>query len=150
MHCPTCGCDESKVVDSRPSESNEAIRRRRECVRCGTRFTTYERREELPLVVVKRDGRREPFDRQKVMRGLVAATVKRDLDVAQLDALIDGVEDGLRDRGVSEVASGDLGEMVLVRLRDIDRVAYVRFASVYRDFKDIDEFSEELRRLADE
>ena len=81
MHCPTCGCDESKVVDSRPSESNEAIRRRRECVRCGTRFTTYERREELPLVVVKRDGRREPFDRQKVMRGLVAATVKRDLDV---------------------------------------------------------------------
>lgn len=150
MHCPTCGCDESKVVDSRPSESNEAIRRRRECVRCGTRFTTYERREELPLVVVKRDGRREPFDRQKVMRGLVAATVKRDLDVAQLDALIDGVENGLRDRGVTEVASGDLGEMVLVRLRDIDRVAYVRFASVYRDFKDIDEFSEELRRLADE
>lgn len=150
MHCPTCGCDESKVVDSRPSESNEAIRRRRECVRCGTRFTTYERREELPLVVVKRDGRREPFDRQKVMRGLVAATVKRDLDVAQLDALIDGVENSLRDRGVSEVASGDLGEMVLVRLRDIDRVAYVRFASVYRDFKDIDEFSEELRRLADE
>lgn len=150
MHCPTCGCDESRVVDSRPSESNEAIRRRRECVRCGTRFTTYERREELPLVVVKRDGRREPFDRQKVMRGLVAATVKRDLDVAQLDALIDGVENGLRDRGVSEVASGDLGEMVLVRLRDIDRVAYVRFASVYRDFKDIDEFSEELRRLADE
>lgn len=150
MHCPTCGCDESKVVDSRPSESNEAIRRRRECVRCGTRFTTYERREELPLVVVKRDGRREPFDRQKVMRGLVAATVKRDLDVAQLDALIDGVENGLRDRGVSEVASGCLGEMVLVRLRDIDRVAYVRFASVYRDFKDIDEFSEELRRLADE
>lgn len=150
MHCPTCGCDESKVVDSRPSESNEAIRRRRECVRCGTRFTTYERREELPLVVVKRDGRREPFDRQKVMRGLVAATVKRDLDVAQLDALIDGVENDLRDRGVTEVASGDLGEMVLVRLRDIDRVAYVRFASVYRDFKDIDEFSEELRRLADE
>ncbi len=150
MHCPTCGCDESKVVDSRPSESNEAIRRRRECVRCGTRFTTYERREELPLVVVKRDGRREPFDRQKVMRGLVAATVKRDLDVAQLDALIDGVENGLRDRGVTEVASGDLGEMVLVRLRDIDRVAYVRFASVYRDFKDIDEFSKELRRLADE
>ena len=137
-------------MDSRPSESNEAIRRRRECVRCGTRFTTYERREELPLVVVKRDGRREPFDRQKVMRGLVAATVKRDLDVAQLDALIDGVENDLRDRGVTEVASGDLGEMVLVRLRDIDRVAYVRFASVYRDFKDIDEFSEELRRLADE
>ena len=150
MRCPNCGCDESKVVDSRPSESNEAIRRRRECVKCGTRFTTYERREELPLVVVKRDGRREPFDRQKVMRGLVAATAKRDLDVAQLDALIDDVENSLRDRGVNEVASGDLGEMVLVRLRRIDRVAYVRFASVYRDFKDIDEFSKELRRLADE
>lgn len=150
MHCPSCGCDESKVVDSRPSESHEAIRRRRECVRCGTRFTTYERREELPLVVVKSDGRREPFDRQKIMRGLVAATVKRDLDVAQLDTLIDDVEGSLRDGGVTEIPSKQLGEMVLVRLRDVDGVAYVRFASVYRDFKDIDEFSDELRRLADE
>lgn len=137
------------MVDSRPSESNEAIRRRRQCMRCGERFTTYERREELPLVVVKRDGSREPFNRQKVMHGLVAATVKRDLDVAQLDKLIDDVEQGLRDRGVSEVSSRDLGEAVLLALKEIDLVAYVRFASVYRDFKDVDEFSEELRRLED-
>ncbi|MDJ1121478.1 transcriptional regulator NrdR [Olsenella sp. YH-ols2217] len=147
MRCPRCGWPESKVVDSRPSESNEAIRRRRQCMQCGARFTTYERREELPLVVVKRDGRREPFDRQKIMHGLVAATVKRDLDVAQLDRLIDDVEQKLRDGGVLEVPSKQLGEMVLLALKDVDGVAYVRFASVYRDFKDVDEFREELGRL---
>ena len=150
MRCPNCGCDDSKVIDSRPSESHEAIRRRRVCTACGCRFTTYERREELPLVVIKSDGRREPFDRQKIMRGLVAATVKRDLDVAQLDALIDSVENELRDGGITEGPSKRLGEMVLLHLRDIDDVAYVRFASVYREFKNLDEFSEELRRLANE
>lgn len=150
MRCPNCGCDDSKVIDSRPSESHEAIRRRRVCTACGCRFTTYERREELPLVVIKSDGRREPFDRQKIMRGLVAATVKRDLDVGQLDALIDSVENELRDGGITEVPSKRLGEMVLLHLRDIDDVAYVRFASVYREFKNLDEFSEELRRLANE
>lgn len=117
---------------------------------CGARFTTYERREELPLVVVKRDGRREPFDRQKIMHGLVTATVKRDLDVAQLDRLIDDVEQELRDGGILEVPSKQLGEMVLRALKDVDLVAYVRFASVYRDFKDVEEFSEELRRLEDD
>ncbi|MCR8907451.1 MULTISPECIES: transcriptional regulator NrdR [Atopobiaceae] len=149
MRCPKCGCEESKVVDSRPSENNDAIRRRRECTRCGFRFTTYERCEELPLVVVKRDGRKEPFDRQKLMRGLVTATVKRDVPLSALSALIDDIESELRDGGVTEVSSVDLGGMVLKRLVSVDKVAYVRFASVYRDFKDVDEFSEELRSLND-
>ncbi len=150
MRCPKCGCEESKVVDSRPSESNDAIRRRRECTRCGFRFTTYERCEELPLIVIKKDGRKETFDRQKLMRGLVTATAKREIPVTTLSELIDDIEATLRDGGVMEVSSQDLGSMVLKRLVSIDKVAYVRFASVYRDFKDVDEFSEELRSLNDE
>lgn len=149
MRCPRCGCEESKVVDSRPSENNDAIRRRRECAGCGFRFTTYERCEEVPLLVVKRDGHKEPFDRQKLMRGLLAATVKRDVPMSELSGLIDDIESTLRDRGATEVSSVDLGSMVLKRLVSIDKVAYVRFASVYRDFKDVDEFSEELRSLND-
>lgn len=149
MRCPKCGCEESKVVDSRPSESNDAIRRRRECTRCGFRFTTYERCEEMPLLVIKRDGHKEPFNRQKLMRGLVTATVKRDVPVETLTALIDGLESTLRDTGTTEISSVDLGSMVLKRLVSVDKVAYVRFASVYRDFKDVDEFSEELRSLND-
>ena len=147
MRCPKCGCEESKVVDSRPSESNDAIRRRRECVKCGYRFTTYERREEMPLLVVKKDGRKETFDRQKLMRGLLAATVKRSVPVEALDGLIDDIESELRDEGMNAVSSHDLGSMVLKRLVNVDKVAYIRFASVYRDFKDVDEFSEELRSL---
>ena len=147
MRCPKCGCEESKVVDSRPSESNDAIRRRRECVKCGYRFTTYERREEMPLLVVNKDGRKETFDRQKLMRGLLAATVKRSVPVEALDGLIDDIESELRDEGMNEVSSHDLGSMVLKRLVNVDKVAYIRFASVYRDFKDVDEFSEELRSL---
>jgi len=148
MRCPKCGCEESKVVDSRPSESNDAIRRRRECVSCGYRFTTYERREEVPLQVIKKDGTKEAFSRSKLMRGLVTATVKRNVDITRLDALISDIEGELRDAGKTEVSSQELGSMVLVRLRDVDEVAYVRFASVYRDFKDAGEFSEELRSLA--
>ena len=149
MRCPRCGCEESKVVDSRPSENNDAIRRRRECSGCGFRFTTYERCEEMPIVVVKRDGHKEPFDRQKLMRGLLTATVKRDIPVSTLSALIDDIETSLRDGAKMEVSSVDLGSMVLKRLMTVDKVAYVRFASVYRDFKDVDEFSEELRSLND-
>ena len=147
MRCPKCGYEESKVVDSRPSENNDAIRRRRECISCGCRFTTYERREDMPLMIVKRDGRKETFDRQKLMRGLLAATVKRNVPVDTLEGLISNIESELRDKGMSEISSEDLGMMVLQRLVDIDKVAYVRFASVYRDFKDLDEFNEELRRL---
>lgn len=150
MRCPKCGCEESKVVDSRPAENNGSIRRRRECIHCGFRFTTYERREELPLVVIKHDGAREPFDREKLMRGLVRATVKREIALDRLEALIGDIESELRDHGKTEVASSDLGEMVLHRLEAIDKVAYVRFASVYRDFKDIEEFAAELRRLSSE
>lgn len=148
MRCPKCGCENLKVVDSRPSESIDAIRRRRECEECGFRFTTYERREEMPLVVIKKDGHREPFDRQKLMRGLLAATVKRNIPVTELDNLISSIEEELRDNGTTEVSSNDLGNSVLVRLKDLDPVAYIRFASVYRDFKDIDEFSRTLRSLS--
>ena len=149
MRCPKCGCEESKVVDSRPSEGNDAIRRRRECTSCGFRFTTYERCEEMPLVVIKRDGHKEPFDRQKLMRGLITATVKRDIPMSTLSGVIDDIESELRDGGIMEVSSVDLGSMVLKKLISVDKVAYVRFASVYRDFKDVDEFSEELRSLND-
>jgi transcriptional repressor NrdR len=148
MRCPKCGCEESKVVDSRPSESNDAIRRRRECIECGFRFTTYERREETPLDVIKRDGTHETFDRSKVMRGLVAATAKRNIPISTLESLIEDIVSELRDAGVTEVASHTIGDMILRRLQKIDKVAYVRFASVYRDFQDVDEFTEELRRLA--
>ena len=148
MRCPKCGCEESKVVDSRPSENNDAIRRRRECIQCGYRFTTYERREETPLTVLKKDGTKETFNRQKLMRGLVAATVKRNIPISKLDSLIDDMESELRDSGGSEVSSKEIGDMVLKRLVNLDKVAYVRFASVYRDFKDIDEFNEELRSLS--
>ncbi|MCH4053958.1 MAG: transcriptional regulator NrdR [Atopobiaceae bacterium] len=148
MRCPRCGCVESKVIDSRASENYETIRRRRECENCGYRFTTYERREEVPLTVLKKDGTTEVFDRQKIMRGLVTATVKRNIPVSQLNGLIDDIVRELRDKGCSEVSSHDIGEMVMERLLELDKVAYVRFASVYRDFKDIDEFSAELRSLS--
>lgn len=150
MRCPKCGFEESKVVDSRPSENYDSIRRRRECASCGYRFTTFERREEMPLMVIKRDGHKEPFDRQKLMRGLLTATVKRDVAVESLNELINDIESELRDAGCQEVESEKLGSMVLVHLARLDKVAYVRFASVYRDFQDIDQFSEELRSLADE
>lgn len=150
MRCQKCGCEESKVIDSRPSENNDSIRRRRECTSCGYRFTTFERREEMPLIVIKRDGHREPFDRQKLMRGLLTATVKRDVPLESLSELIDDIEYELRDAGSSEVESEQVGSMVLVHLAKLDKVAYVRFASVYRDYQDIDQFNEELRRLEDE
>ena len=138
MRCPKCGCEESKVVDSRPSENNDAIRRRRECIQCGYRFTTYERREETPLTVLKKDGAKETFNRQKLMRGLVAATVKRNIPISKLDSLIDDMESELRDSGVSEVSSKEIGDMVLTRLVNLDKGAYVRVSSVYRAFKDIE------------
>ena len=148
MRCPKCGCESLKVIDSRPSESIDAIRRRRECEQCGYRFTTYERREEMPLVVVKKDGHKEAFDRQKLMRGLLTATVKRNIPLTELDHLISSIEDELRDKGTTEITSDALGNIVLMKLKDLDLVAYVRFASVYRDFKDLDEFSEALRSLS--
>ncbi len=147
MKCPFCGHDETKVVDSRVSESQDAIRRRRECLVCEQRFTTYERVEEMPLMVIKKDGHREPFDRTKLLRGLTAATVKRDVSPEQLQRLIDDVEADLHDSFRYEISAKQLGDLVLEHLKAVDRVAYVRFASVYKEFKDLDEFTRELKGL---
>jgi len=148
MRCPFCGHDETKVVDSRTSESQDAIRRRRECLSCGERFTTYERREEMPLMVVKKGGQPEPFDRAKLLRGLIVATAKRGVPVERLETLIDDVESELHNSFRYEVDSSQVGDMVLLRLKDVDKVAYVRFASVYKEFKDLDEFMSELKGLS--
>jgi transcriptional repressor NrdR len=147
MRCPFCGHDETKVVDSRVSESQDAIRRRRECLKCTQRFTTYERREEMPLMVVKKDGRHEPFDRMKLLQGLAVATAKRNVTSAQLEALIDNIESALHNEFQYEMTTKQLGDMVLMRLKHMDRVAYVRFASVYKEFSDLDEFTRELKNL---
>lgn len=148
MRCPFCGHDETKVVDSRTSDSQDAIRRRRECLSCSERFTTYERREEMPLMVLKKDGTPEPFDRAKLLRGLLVATAKRDVPIERLESLIDDVESELHNTFRYEVDSRQVGDMVLLRLRDVDRVAYVRFASVYKEFQDLDEFMSELNGLS--
>ncbi len=147
MKCPFCGHDETKVIDSRVSDSQEAIRRRRECLVCEQRFTTYERVEEMPLMILKKDGRREPFDRGKLMRGLVVATVKRNVTPQQLERLIDDVESELHNSFRYEIPAKNLGDLVLDHLKVLDKVAYVRFASVYKDFQDLDEFMRELKVL---
>ena len=147
MKCPHCANEETKVVDSRATELGDAIRRRRECLRCKKRFTTYERLEEVPLAVVKKNGEREPFDRTKLLNGLVRATVKREIPLSDLENLVASIEVDLRNQFKYEVSSKEIGEMVLKRLRKLDRVAYIRFASVYREFQDLDEFNSELKRL---
>ncbi len=147
MKCPFCGHNETKVVDSRDSESQDAIRRRRECLECAKRFTTYERREEMPLMVVKKDGSTEPFDRGKLLRGLVVATAKRPVPPSTLETLIDDIEADLHNAMQYEIPAKRLGDMVLMRLLDLDKVAYIRFASVYKEFSDLDSFTAELTRL---
>jgi transcriptional repressor NrdR len=148
MRCPFCANDETKVVDSRVSESRDAVRRRRECLSCTKRFTTYERREEMPLMVVKRDGEPEPFDRAKLLRGLAVATANRDVTPLQLESLVEDIEAELANNFRYEIPSTALGDMVLTRLVELDKVAYIRFASVYKSFQDIDEFYQELKRLS--
>ena len=148
MNCPKCGHMDNKVIDSRSSEGNDAIRRRRQCLNCNTRFTTYERREEQPFVVVKRDGSREPFDYQKLRRGLLVAAAKRPINVEDIDSLINDIRDNLQGSFIFEVDSATLGDMVLVRLKELDFVAYVRFASVYKDFRTVEEFTGELAELS--
>jgi transcriptional repressor NrdR len=147
MKCPYCNYPESKVVDSRATEENCSIRRRRECLSCSERFTTYERLEELPLTVIKKDGRTEFFDRNKLLTGLLKACEKRPIQRKDLEDIVKDVERELRNRMETEVESGRLGELVMDRLREIDEVAYVRFASVYRQFKDINIFKLELEKL---
>jgi transcriptional repressor NrdR len=146
--CPFCRHDDTRVLDSRPTEEGSAIRRRRECAMCERRFTTYERVEETPLLVVKKDGRREVFDRQKILRGIVTACEKRPVTLAQLESMVTALERELRDRGYDEVPSRVIGERVMEQLRALDPVAYVRFASVYREFADLEGFKELLERLS--
>ena len=147
MKCPFCCCEESKVIDSRPTDEGERIRRRRECLNCQKRFTTYEIIESLPLIVIKRDKTREIFDREKLLNGLLRACQKRPLSVDTLENLVDEIEASLQNSLEREVTSEKIGAMVMDRLKDIDEVSYVRFASVYRQFKDINTFMEELNKL---
>lgn len=147
MLCQECGSTESKVIDSRPSDDGRQIRRRRECEECGWRFTTVESYRDHSLIVLKKDKSSEPFDREKLLRGLLTATIKRDVPPAKLEELIDSVEKELNNQPKREIDSEKLGDLVLDRLRDIDDVAYIRFASVYKDFKDIDEFQSALKGM---
>ena len=147
MKCPFCGVADSKVIDSRPAEEGATIRRRRECLSCKKRFTTYEVVERMPLVVIKRDGSRQSFDRVKLINGMVRACEKRPVTLAQLESIADEIEQDLQSGIEHEVQSSKIGEMVMERLKNVDEVAYVRFASVYRSFKDINTFMEELSKL---
>src|SRR5271169_969857 len=147
MKCPFCGFANDKVVDSRESKEAESIRRRRECLKCSKRFTTYERIDEIPYMVVKKDGRREKFDRQKVLNGLLKACEKRPVAMAKLAEVVDAVEGTLADNPDREITTTEIGEMLMERLKNLDKIAYVRFASVYRDFQDVEAFLNELKNL---
>jgi transcriptional repressor NrdR len=147
MQCPFCGHIEDKVVDSRESKEGDAIRRRRECLRCERRFTTYERIDEVPYMVIKKDGRREKFDRQKVLTGLLKACEKRPVSMARLSELVDRVEAQVTDSPDREISTTEIGELLMDTLKALDKIAYVRFASVYRDFQDEEAFFDELKSL---
>ena len=147
MRCPFCSATEDKVVDTRPSDNDQIIRRRRECVGCSRRFTTYERIEEVLPLVIKKDGRREPYDRGKLMAGLKKACEKRPVPIETLEKTLDQIERSLQEMGDKEVASTKIGDAVLAKLRDLDEVAYFRFASVYLSFKDASELMNEVQRL---
>jgi transcriptional repressor NrdR len=147
MKCPFCGFENDKVVDSRESKEGESIRRRRECLKCEKRFTTYERIDEIPYMVVKKDGRREKFERQKVLAGLLHACEKRPISMGRMEQIVNDVEQFVVDSPERERSASEIGELIMDRLKQIDKVAYIRFASVYRDFKDVDEFRSELERL---
>ena len=147
MKCPYCGGLEEKVVDSREGKDSLVVRRRRQCQQCLRRFTTYERIEEIHFMVVKKDGRREPFNRQKIMAGLLKAVQKRPVSVAQLEKIVDEIEARLAEKVDREMTGTEIGELIMERLHEIDEVAYVRFASVYRQFKDVSQFVEEVKGL---
>lgn len=147
MKCPFCSDFDNKVVDSRLSGESDVIRRRRECLGCGRRFTTYERVEDILPMVIKKDGRREPFDRSKILSGIQTACQKRPVPVAVMEEIVDRIEKVLQEKGDKEIRSSTIGETVMQELHDLDEVAYVRFASVYRSFKDINEFMDELKEM---
>lgn len=147
LKCPYCGFEESKVVDSRSTEDHRAIRRRRECSKCNKRYTTYEKVEDIPILVIKKDSSREYFDKCKIINGLLKACQKRPVSRVQIDAIADDIEKKMCNEMITEVKSENLGEMIMERLKDVDEVSYVRFASVYRQFKDVNTFIEEIRKL---
>lgn len=147
MRCPYCGELENKVIDSRMAKEGNTVRRRRQCLECDTRFTTYERVERLPLVLIKKDNRREPFDREKILMGMQRACEKRDISIHTLERFIDELERELQELGEREISASIVGERVMRKLHELDDVAYVRFASVYREFKDINDFMSELKDL---
>lgn len=147
MRCPFCSCDEDKVIDSRPTDEGTTIRRRRECLKCHKRFTTYEKVESLPIMVIKKDGSRQPYDREKVRKGILRACEKRSISMNQIESVLDSIESSISNSLEREVTSSHIGELVMSKLKELDEVAYVRFASVYRQFKDINTFMEELNKL---
>jgi transcriptional repressor NrdR len=147
VKCPYCSHKDDKVIDSREGREGDLIRRRRECLKCGRRFTTYERIDEIPHMVIKKDGRRERFDRQKILQGLLKACEKRPVSTSKLEALVDEAERFVQDAAERERTTTEVGELLMSRLRKLDKVAYVRFASVYLDFKDVQEFMKELKGL---
>lgn len=150
MKCPFCSEDDSKVIDSRPTDDGHAIRRRRECGACKNRFTTYEKVEEIPLVVVKKDGNREAFNRSKIVNGLIRACEKRPVSLESMERMVDDIERNLNNSMIKEVDTQNIGSQIMRGLKELDEVAYVRFASVYRQFKDIDTFVDELEKLKKE
>ena len=147
MKCPYCGCEGSRVIDSRPSEDLNAIRRRRKCDACGKRFTTYEKVETIPLSVIKKDQNREQYDRSKIQDGVLRACYKRPIPVEKIETMMDSIEGEIFDRADREISSSEIGEIVMSHLQHLDAVAYVRFASVYREFKDVSTFMEELKKF---
>ena len=147
MRCPFCEEPDTKVIDSRPTEEGHAIRRRRECVRCGKRFTTYEKVEEILFMVVKRDGRRESFDRNKILNGIIRACEKRPVSLEQMETVVSDIERTLNNMMEKEISSEAIGEVVMEKLKDLDEVAYVRFASVYRQFTDVNTFISEIEKM---
>lgn len=147
MKCPFCSAEDTRVIDSRPTDDNASIRRRRQCPVCNKRFTTYEKIETLPLIVIKKDNNREPYDRSKIEAGIVRSCHKRPISTAQITAVVDDIENTLFSREDREIPTMVIGELVMDHLKDLDPVAYVRFASVYREFKDIDTFMDEIKKI---
>ncbi len=150
MRCPHCGNDESKVIDSRPTEDNTAIRRRRECLNCEKRFTTYEKIESIPLIVVKKDGNRETFDRDKIINGMIKSCEKRPVSIEKIESVANEIESDIKKKAKKEVSSNEIGEEIMKHLKKLDEVAYVRFASVYRQFKDVNSFMDALNKMLNE
>lgn len=149
MNCPYCGKDDTRVIDSRPADDGNSIRRRRECDACGRRFTTYEKVETIPVIVIKKDNNRETYDRSKIEGGLIRACHKRPISVVQVRQLVDEIEAAIFNKEVREISTREIGELVMEKLKRLDSVAYVRFASVYREFKDVNTFMDELKKIVE-